>query len=133
MIYALDSNIISYMLKDNDAVYLQYYAALRRNCHCVLPLIVYYEVLRGLKANNSTSKLSSFNELCESIDILEFTVADADKASEIYVVRKKLGKPMFDNDLLIAAQAITRNYTLVTHNVKHFDEIEGLLIEDWTI
>ena len=133
MIYALDSNIISYMLKDNNAVYSRYYAALKRDCLCVLPLIVYYEVRRGLLANNATMQTRSFEELCKSIEILNLTIADMNKASEIYALRKKLGKPMFDNDLLIAAQTVTRGYTLVTHNVQHFDGIEKLQIEDWAV
>jgi predicted nucleic acid-binding protein len=34
-------------------------------------------------------------------------------------------------DILVAAQAVTRGYTLVTNNVKHFEGIDGLVIENW--
>jgi predicted nucleic acid-binding protein len=52
-------------------------------------------------------------------------------ASDIYALRKHLGRPMDDGDLLIAAQCIARGYTLVTHNTKHFEGITGLSLVDW--
>ena len=37
------------------------------------------------------------------------------------------------NDLLIAAIALVRDLTLVTHNTKEFSRIAGLKLEDWEI
>ena len=34
-------------------------------------------------------------------------------------------------DIFIAATAIANDYTLVTHNTKHFSRIPGLKLEDW--
>jgi tRNA(fMet)-specific endonuclease VapC len=34
-------------------------------------------------------------------------------------------------DLLIAATALANAMTVVTHNVREFERIEGLLVEDW--
>ena len=131
MIYALDSNIVSYLLKDNDIVYLRYFDALSHGNTCVIPLLVYYEVLRGLKANGSIVKMRSFEKLCHELGVDNLTVADIVTASDIYSHRKRHGIPMDDSDLLIAAQAITRGYILVTHNTRHFEGINGLKIEDW--
>jgi len=36
-------------------------------------------------------------------------------------------------DLIIAATAITMNYTLVTNNESHFSRIPGLSIENWAV
>ncbi len=33
--------------------------------------------------------------------------------------------------MLIASVALTHQATLVTHNIKHFELIDGLQIEDW--
>ena len=43
----------------------------------------------------------------------------------------KAGKKIEDFDLLIGCAAKVKNLTVVTHNRRHFDHIEGLLIEDW--
>ena len=45
---------------------------------------------------------------------------------------RKLGKPVDDFDLLIGASAISNEMVLATNNVKHFERMEQIVIEDWT-
>ena len=52
-------------------------------------------------------------------------------ATLIYSKRKKQGRPIEDTDLLIAAQCVTNGYTLVTNNMRHFDNIDGLSAVNW--
>ena len=132
MIYALDTNIISYLLKDDEKVYSRYCEALAKGDFCVIPLVVYYEVLRGLEANNAINKLHLFENLCDELDIIELTIADAVTAARIYSINKHRGTPVDDADLLIAAQVITHEYTLITNNIKHFSGIDDLVYDDWT-
>lgn len=132
MIYALDSNIISQLLKDNDRVYTRYFDVLSRGDKCTIPLIVYYEVRRGLKANDANRKMRSFERLCLALGVDDLTQTDMNTAADIYAERKLRGTPIEDADLLIAAQCLTRGYTLVTNNTKHFKNIKGLGIVDWT-
>ena len=131
MIYALDTNIVSCLLRDDDVVYTRYFDALSEGNTCVIPLVVYYEVLRGLKASGASTKMRSFERICEKLGVDSLTVADMDTAAGIYADRKRRGVPMGDSDLLIAAQAVTRKYTLVTNNTRHFDGIDGLFITNW--
>jgi tRNA(fMet)-specific endonuclease VapC len=42
-----------------------------------------------------------------------------------------MGKPTGEVDALIGATAITHSAILVTNNLKHFENIEGLEIENW--
>lgn len=45
---------------------------------------------------------------------------------------RKIGKPHNDEfDLLIGATAVENNLTLVTDNTKHFEQLEGIQIENW--
>ena len=41
------------------------------------------------------------------------------------------GTPIGMNDFWIAAQALANNLILVTHNIREFERIEGLKLEDW--
>jgi predicted nucleic acid-binding protein len=131
MIYALDSNIISYLIRNNETVCTRYYNAVSGGSRCVIPLMVYYEVRRGLLANDAHQRMRSFENLCADLGVDNLTVADMNTAAEIYAARKQNGVGIDDADLLIAAQSITRGYILVTHNARHFDDIDGLTIEDW--
>jgi tRNA(fMet)-specific endonuclease VapC len=41
------------------------------------------------------------------------------------------GNRIDDLDLLIATTAVSNGLVLVTNNRKHFDRINGLVVEDW--
>lgn len=60
-----------------------------------------------------------------------------DVAAEHYsLIRDELatrGKMIGANDLLIAAIAVAKNLTLVTHNTNEFSRIACLVTEDWQI
>lgn len=42
------------------------------------------------------------------------------------------GAPVGSYDVPIAGQAKARELAVVTNNLKEFERIEGLLVEDWT-
>ena len=47
---------------------------------------------------------------------------------------RKLGRPHNDEfDLLIGATAIENKLTLVTDNVKHFEQLDDIVVENWFI
>jgi len=131
MIYALDTNIISYILRDDKNVKQRWRKEENKGNRSVIPLIVYYEIQRGLLASGAIAKMRSFEKLCAVLGVYDLTKADMNTAAEIYAERKRIGMPMGDTDLLIAAQCVTNGYTLVTHNIRHFENINGLYVEDW--
>jgi tRNA(fMet)-specific endonuclease VapC len=45
---------------------------------------------------------------------------------------ERVGTPIGPYDLQIAAQALARSCVLVTNNVREFERIPGLKIENWT-
>jgi tRNA(fMet)-specific endonuclease VapC len=44
---------------------------------------------------------------------------------------KDAGTPIGANDLWIACHALAENATMVTHNTREFQRVEGLSLEDW--
>jgi tRNA(fMet)-specific endonuclease VapC len=59
---------------------------------------------------------------------------DDDAAEKYGTIRADLetrGQLIGANDLLIAAIALARDLTLVTHNTSEFSRVTGLHIEDW--
>ena len=42
------------------------------------------------------------------------------------------GSTLEKMNLFIAATALANDYTLVTHNTRHFSRVPGLKLEDWT-
>ncbi len=57
-------------------------------------------------------------------------------ALDIYALEKarlrKEGRTVDDFDLLIGASAIANDLTLVTNNLKHFERLKNIKIENWS-
>lgn len=64
--------------------------------------------------------------------ILPFTTEDAVAAARIRVYLERRGTKIGPYDVQIAAQALTRGFTVVTHNTGEFRRVPGLSLEDWT-
>ena len=133
-IYALDSNVISEMLKDNEHIINRYEQEIIQGREFIIPPIVFYEIQRGLLAKNMLKRLKNFEEFCKDIEIGEFNVHVWRKSAQIYAELSKQGKPvgaMFDGDVFLAAYCIVNGYTLITRNKDHFERIGGLHFENW--
>jgi tRNA(fMet)-specific endonuclease VapC len=75
--------------------------------------------------------LQAQNEFLNLFSSLPFDDQAAKYYAEIRATLASKGLPIGPNDLLIAAIALANNVTLITHNVREFSRIEGLLWEDW--
>ena len=64
-------------------------------------------------------------------NILHFDDLDAEQFGKIRADLKKRGQIIGPYDMLLAAQALAKNLTLVTNNTKEFKRIKNLKIEDW--
>ena len=66
-----------------------------------------------------------------SITVLPFNSQEAEKAAEIRGILKIAGSPIGAYDVLIAAIALSHNYIIVTSNVREFQRVPNLQIENW--
>lgn len=62
---------------------------------------------------------------------MPFSAQDARIAGKIRAELAQQGKPIGAYDVQIAAQAISRNLVLITHNVKEFKRVSSLNYVDW--
>jgi len=136
MIYAFDSNIISGILKRDEAIINKYREEAMRGGDFIIPPIVFYEVQRGLLAKNLFNRLEKFENFCQNLEIGEFNFEIWQKAAQIHAMLSQQGKPIggkYDGDVFIAAYCIVNDYTLVTNNTKDFGRIDGLKFVNWKI
>ena len=65
-------------------------------------------------------------------NVLNFDDMDAAPYGKLKTKLKKTGQIIGPIDMLLAAQAISKELIFVTNNVDEFKRIDGLKIEDWT-
>jgi tRNA(fMet)-specific endonuclease VapC len=131
MKYVLDTNIVSYCLKGRFDIEKKIESALEHNDVLILSPITFYEIMRGLYAVKALRQMAAFERLCLQFEQQEMVRVDWLEAAKLYGKLENIGHPMSESDLFQAAFCIRNGYTLVTHNIKHFNHLTDLLFEDW--
>jgi len=131
MTYAMDTNIIIHLLRNNPDVVSQYDENIAKGVSMIIPPYVNFEIRRGLRYANATAKEKAYQRLCDSCEIGEMRRNIWVRAACLYSDIRHSGFTVGDADILIAAFCIENDYILVTNNTKDFTNIGGLRIVDW--
>lgn len=124
MRYLLDSNILIALGLDAD----ESVAAKAAACDAddlVTSAIAYAEVVHG-SVRGKPPSFVDLEVLIEEVPVMLFDYAAARAYATIPFKRASY-------DHLIAAHALSLGLTLVTDNVKHFADVPGLTVENWTV
>ena len=134
MVYALDTNVIIHYLRKAPNVYRNFNDAVMRGDDLVIPKVVNYEIMRGFRIANAPKKEATYNTLTEAegcCDVAEMDAFSWARAEQVYADLYRKGMTVGEMDILIAAFCLENDCTLITNNVRHFEVIDGLQIEDW--
>jgi len=128
--WVLDTNTLIYFFRGRGSVA---HELLKRPPSAVaIPSIVLYELEVGIAKSGAPKKRQrQLETLLATVKVLPFGTTEAREASRIRVGLESVGLSIGPYDTLIAATAKARGATLVTHNVREFERVPGLLIEDW--
>jgi len=131
--YLLDTNICIYAINDKYPSFKEKLFSFPVN-DIYIPSIVIYELEYGAEkskwGNKTRKQMEAFLYPYEN-NILPFTREDAEVCGKIRAGLEKQGLPIGLYDVMIAAQGIARNFTVITHNVKEFSRVPGLILQDW--
>jgi predicted nucleic acid-binding protein len=130
--YALDTNIVSYILRGDEPVGECVRRAISEGAEILIPPIVYYEVARGFLLRSAPVKEFQWKRLCGVFQVGTDTREVFDCAAGLYADTRLRGYAVEDADLLIAAFCLVSGCVLVTNNIRHFSVISGLRVENWT-
>jgi tRNA(fMet)-specific endonuclease VapC len=95
----------------------------------VVAFELWYGVAKSSRPEFNAHRVDTF--FAGPIVSLAFEDEDARSAGPIRAALESEGKPIGAYDVLIAAQALQRQMTLVTANVAEFSRVEGLMWQDW--
>ena len=84
------------------------------------------------KSANPTKNHALIEALLLSVEIVQTDLPILKRFAMIKASLERSGNIIADADLLVAATAMEKGSKLVTGNLKHFERIPGLVLEDWT-
>ena len=91
------------------------------------------EVCYGMARSPAGERLREGYEryVLPAIEFLDFDRESAEVYGRLRAELEGRGTPLGEADLTIAAIALRHDLTLITGNVRHFQRVPGLRVEDW--
>jgi tRNA(fMet)-specific endonuclease VapC len=131
MTYLLDSNACIEILRPRFPQVRARFLALEAGT-VFTSAIVYGELLVGEEKGLVRSRLAlPLDYLLRNIAILPVDDAAAQHYARLRAHLEIKGQIIGTHDLWIAAQAVSRNLTLVSENLREFRRVPGLKVENW--
>ena len=132
MKYLIDTNICIFMIKKKPEKVINKFL-LHQPGDIAISIITLSELKYGVYKSLSQAKNAiALEQFIQPLQVLEFNEDDADMYGKISAKLELKGEPIGAMDMLIAAQAKSRNLILITDNEKEFKRVEKLKIENWT-
>jgi tRNA(fMet)-specific endonuclease VapC len=130
MKYLLDTNILSALQKSPRGEVTRKLAVIGIE-NVATSIIVASEWRFGAAKSRSPSLIANIEDILATLIVLPFEQPADRVYAGIRAALEAKGTPIGGNDLLIAAQALALDLSLVTDNVGEFARVPGLKIENW--
>lgn len=127
--YLLDTSICVFLLRNKYNVKEKINEVGYNNCF--ISEVSIAELKYGAQCSNNPEQNNAMcEEFVNAVNVVPFNVA-IDYFSEEKARLRKLGTPVEDFDLLIGCTSVAAEMTLVTDNVRHFERVNNITIENW--
>ena len=129
--YLIDTDILSYAVRGDPAVLSRFADA--GPAPCLISCVSLYELTFGIERSPKQRTLwQAWQSIADLVVPLAVDEDVAQKAASLRAQLEARGQIIGPIDPLIAATALVHGLCLVTHNVRHFENIPDLRTEDWT-
>ena len=128
--YLLDTNICIYVIKERPRSMLECFN--RHAGHMAISAITLSELLHCVvKSADPERNLAAVENFCSRLDVLPYGPKASLHYGQIRAGLERQGLPIGVNDLHIAAHARSEGLTLVSNNLREFQRVDDLMLENW--
>ena len=128
--YMLDTNIVIYTIKNRPEQVRQAFN-LHSGQMCISS-VTWGELIFGAeRSSRPEHNLKDIELFAANLEILDFGRDAADHFGQIRSELYADGKPIGPYDMMIAGHARSEALVLVTNNVKEFERVKGLRLDNW--
>ena len=134
MIYVLDTNAVSALMKGTAAVVERLAATAPADVAVPQPVLaeIAFGIERLPRSKRRAALQSRFELISAELPRAEWTEAVSQMFGRLKATLERRGTRIEDFDAAIAAHALALDATLVTANVDHMIRVTGLRVEDWS-
>jgi tRNA(fMet)-specific endonuclease VapC len=128
--FLLDTNVLSALVRAPQGAVSERIIRVGEANICT-SIIVAAELRYGAAKRASERLTRQLDIILSAMDIVPFESPMDRVYADLRHTLESRGRPIGGNDLIIAAQTLALEATLVTDNVKEFEQVPGLRVENW--
>ncbi len=129
--YLLDTNIVIYTMKNRPQQVKRRFQ--QHHGRMSISTVTLGELVFGAEHSKQVEQnLADIEAMAARLEVLPFDNKAAYHFGQIRAALYRTGQPIGPYDMMIAGQARAIGLILVTNNVKEFERVPGLLLEDWS-
>ena len=128
--WMLDTNTLSDLIKNPQGAVARRLALVDADSICT-SIVVACELRFGAQRKASPLLSGKVDDLLSCLPVLALDGAVDRHYADIRLTLERAGTPIGSHDLFIAAHARSLGLVVVTHNVREFQRVPGLAVEDW--
>lgn len=129
--YCLDTDVISAVINKDPPLSLVRRLSMAPASEQFTTAINLGEMLFGAAKAQNPELARQVRVAVATVSILPFDEHAANRYAQLRALLESQGQKLHEADLRIAAIALANNLTMVTGNVRHFERVPGLQVENW--
>ncbi|MDZ7831064.1 MAG: tRNA(fMet)-specific endonuclease VapC [Desulfobacterales bacterium] len=128
--YLLDTNIVIYTMKNRPQQVRRRFK--QHKGQMCISSVTLGELIFGAEHSQQVERnLTDIEAMVARLEVLPFDNKAAYHFGQIRAALYNMGKPIGPYDMMIAGHARALGLTLITNNIKGFERVPGLLLENW--
>jgi len=128
--YMLDTNIVIYTLK-NRPMHVREAFKQHEGRMCISSVSL-GELIYGAERSSQTERnMADIEGLIARMEVAAFEEHAAEHFGQVRAELYRAGQPIGPYDMMIAGHARAMGLILVTNNIKEFERVPGLRLENW--
>lgn len=127
----LDTNICIYIIKNKPQSVKKKFQEFHIGELCISSITV-SELMYGVyKSQHVEKNLKAIEGFLMPFDIVDYNYTASIEYGKIRADLERKGKVIGNMDMQIAGHVLALDMVLVTNNMKEFERVEGLVLENW--
>lgn len=128
--YMLDTNIIIYTMKNQPEPVREAFNA--HSGQLCISSVTLMELIYGAEKSAAPERnLREVEGLTARLEVLSYDSAAANHTGQIRAELARTGRPIGPYDHMIAGHARSLGLILVTNNLREFERVRGIRLENW--
>ncbi|HHA1672042.1 TPA: tRNA(fMet)-specific endonuclease VapC [Enterobacter roggenkampii] len=128
--YMLDTNICIFTIKNKPSQIRERFN-LNSGRMCISSITLMELIYGAEKSQAPERNLAVIEGFISRLDVMDYDAAAATHTGQIRAELARQGRQIGPFDQMISGHARSRGLIIVTNNVREFDRVSGLRVEDW--